>query len=903
MRDFRAHVAGQLRRFVRGQELPDRDVPDSDLPYSDVPDSDLVEELAQDLEHRYEALLRGGSDAAEAWRLANEQMNWPRLSRELAGRFPKAYRAGARTSVLSHIGRDARYALRQLARNPGFAATAILILGVAIGANTAMFSAFDALILHPLPYRDSEQLVKITENFKKFDTVGLPTAAVELGDLRAMTGSFSHLAGIASGEFTLTGKGAAEAVAGLRVSAEIFALLGVQPILGSFFTAEQEQYGNHRAVVVSENFWRRKLGADPNIVGSSIELNRESYVVSGVTPPILGFLGTAGDLWVPLSFQPRDLEPVTRGSKYVDVIGRMKPGVTMAQVTSELEAVRSKLAALYPDGYPQDMGFSLHATGLASTVAGELRDPLLFLLAAVGVLMAIACANVSNLLMARASTRRKEMSIRAALGAGRPRVIGQLMTESLVIAAAAGVLGVAMSAAFLKLLELPSDLVRGAGVEVNGWALAFAVGVSSAGSVLFGLMPALTASAGVNEAVKESARGATAGRRRFREAMVALEVGASLVLLVGAGLLIKSFLRVQQAAPGFDPDHVLTFELLLPAAHYSEPAQRIDFYEALRSRLQAIPGVVAAGAANRIPFGGRPGGSPMRVVGRPVEPNAPQPFLRPARSLPGYFESLGVPLSRGRYFTAADTKDAPAVAIIDEATAAKFFPNGEDPIGSQITGVEPDLTSTIVGVVGSVKLTDLAAAPPMSIYHAATQKAGTAMTFTVKTATDPLAMIPAVRRELAAIDPLLPLVRTATMQQRLSDSLARRRLSMQLMAFFGVTALFLATTGLYGVLSYMVDQRRREVGIRLALGARPGQVMDLIAKQGLLPVALGISLGLGISAAAARLLTAVLYEMSPNDPIVYGLVTGILVLTAVAAIAVPARRAAMVDPVTALREE
>jgi putative ABC transport system permease protein len=385
--------------------------------------------------------------------------------------------------------------------------------------------------------------------------------------------------------------------------------------------------------------------------------------------------------------------------------------------------------------------------------------------------------------------------------------------------------------------------------------------------------------------------------------MVALEVGASLVLLVGAGLLIRSFLRVQQAATGFDANRVLTFQLLLPVSQYAEPARRIEFYEALRARLQAVPGVVVAGGADRIPFSGLVGGSPLRVVGREVDPNAPQPMLRPARSLPGYFESLGIPLIRGRDFTAADANDTPAVAIIDEATAAKFFPGGEDPIGQQITGVEPDLTATIVGIVGSVKLRDLVTPAEMSIYHAATQKAGTAMTFTVKTTMGPLALIPAVRSELAAIDPLLALARTATMEQRLSDSLARRRFSMQLMIFFGVTALFLAATGLYGVLSYVVDQRRREVGIRLALGARPSQVIELIAKQGLLPVMLGITIGLAAAAAAARLLTAVLYEMSPNDPLVYGLVTALLVLTAIAATVAPARRAVAVDPVIALREE
>jgi predicted permease len=809
-----------------------------------------------------------------------------------------------RYALMDTLFRDLRHAVRALRKSPAFAATAILILAVAIGASTAIFSSFDALVLRPLPYRAPERLVTITESFTKFDITGMQLADAEFDDVRAMTSSFSHVAGIRLGEFTLTGNGAAEAVSGLRVSASVFPMLDVQPVLGTFFRPEDEEYGDHRVVVISEGLWRRRFGADPHIVGTSIEINRERYRVAAVSRPILEYLGTAWDLWVPLSSQASEKTPASRRAKGVNVLGRLKPGVTVQAAEQDLASVTSRLSALYPDANYAIFGFSLHATGLVSTVAGNLRQPLVFLLAAVGVLMLIACANVSNLLMARASARRKEMSVRAALGAGRMRLIGQLMTESIAIAGLSGGIGLTLAFVLLKLFERygPSGLVPVAGLGINGWVVAFAIGISSVTSVLFGLMPALTTSAGLNDVLKESARGATAGRRRFRESMVALQVAASLVLLVCAGLLIRSFIRVQQADPGFDSRNVLTFELQLPASHYGEPERRIALYEALQSRLQAIPGVVSVGAADRIPFGLQ-GGSTFRVVGRAVDPGSPQPTVRPARILPGYFESLGVPIRRGRNFTAADSKDTTPVAIIDDATERRFFPNGEDPIGRQVFDVEPGLTATIVGVVGSVKRRDLSTPPEMSVYHAATQRAGVAMTFTLKTATDTRSIVPAIRQQLSELDPLLPLGRTITMEQRVTDSLARRRLSMQLMSFFGIAALLLAATGLYGVLSYVVTQRRREVVIRVALGAQPRHVIELVARQGLLSVAIGLGVGLAAALAVARLLRTGLYEMSPTDPMVYASVIGLLVLTAMIAIAVPARRAATVSPVVALREE
>jgi predicted permease len=800
---------------------------------------------------------------------------------------------------------DLRFALRALRRSPGFTTTAVLILAVGIGASTAIFSVFDALVLHPLPYRDADQLVSISEDFTRFDVTGMQLSAVELDDLRAMTSSFSHLAGIRSGEFVLTGRGSAEGVAGLQVSAAVFSMLDVTPILGRVFNAGEEENGHHRVVVISEGLWRRRFGANPAIVGSSIEINREPYDVAGVSRPMLDYLGTSWDLWVPLTFTPGEKAPASRGAKGVDVVARLKPGVTLAMAQQDLRNVTGRLSALYPRMYPAGSGFAVNAAPLASSVTGTLRGPLEYLLVAVGVLLLIACANVSNLLMTRASARRAEMSIRAAMGAGRGRLVRQLLTESTVIAAVAGCAGVAFAVLLTTAFDLygPRDLVPVAGVGLNGWVVAFAVGVSSVASLLFGLIPALATSAGVSDALKASARGTTAGRQRARGSMVALQVAASLVLLVCAGLLLRSFVRLQQVDPGFAAGSVVTFELLLPPTPYGEPARRADFYSAFRSRLTAIPGVVAAGATDRIPFG-RQGGSPLFVVGRAVDPGAPRPMLRPSRILPGYFESMGIPLVRGRRFTESDRADTGAVAIIDEATARRFFPDGADPIGQRITGVEPGLTSTIVGIAGSVKRRELASEPEMSVYHAATQRAGASMIFTVKTSTDPLGVVPAIRRELVALDPFLPLTRVVTMEQRVADSLARRRLSVQLLSFFGVTALLLAAAGLYAVLSYVVQQRRREVGIRMALGAHPRHVIALVvARQGLWPVGLGLTGGLLASVAAGRLLASGLYELSPTDPGVYVSVAGLLAVTAMGAMAIPARRAARLDPAAVLKAD
>jgi putative ABC transport system permease protein len=624
-----------------------------------------------------------------------------------------------------------------------------------------------------------------------------------------------------------------------------------------------------------------------------------------VIPRILQHRGGDFDLYVPLSFAPADLAPQMRNRKYVDVLARMKPGVTVAKAEADLASIAGRLSAQYPSAYPREFGFSLDATLLAGNVAGDLRTPLLVLIAAVGALMLIACANVSSLLLARAVLRRREMTIRAALGAGRARAVRQLLSESVVLAGAAAALGIGIAVAVLKLYNAygPGEVLRVSGLALNGWVAAFAVAISAAASVLFGVAPALDAARiDLNEALKESSRGTSGRRRRLRQVLVGLEVAASVVLLTGAGLLTRSFVRLQQANPGFRAENVLTFQLVLPAAQYPQPEKRNVMFAAVLARLRALPGVVAAGAIDPLPFTGGDQGASIGIVGRQENPGAPQPVAGLRRTTPGYFEAMGIPLVRGRLFTAADTKGGPLVALIDQGVVQRYFPNHEDPIGQRLTGGEEG-PATIVGVVGPVKQLDLAAAPQMAVYNPADQVTGLTLSVVMKTAGDPLALLAAARREVAAVDPNVPVARSATMEQRLADSLARQRIAVELMNVFAVLAGLLAAIGIYSVLSYLVDQRRREVAIRMALGARSGQVVKLVTTQGAWPVGLGLVVGLAGALAATRLLKTLLFDTSAADPLVFAGAAMLLVAVALIAMAIPARRATTVDPVVALRDE
>jgi putative ABC transport system permease protein len=796
---------------------------------------------------------------------------------------------------------DFRFALRQLLKSPGFSVVAVLTLALAIGANTAIFSAVDAVLLHPLSYPHPGRLVVARENLLRYGLTNLEPTAPEMMDIRRLATSFSQVGAARGVDATLTGSGQPEDLEALRVTASVFPMLGATPVAGNLFTGDDEQLGRDHVAIISEGLWTRRFGADPSIVGKNIQINREPYRVAGVVRQSRSYPLNA-DIWMPLAFTREELAPGSSGRHDVDVIGRLKPGITIERARDEFRGIAARMGELYPDQYPSSLGFSIDLERLAQRQAGDLRMPLLVLIAAVGALMLIACANVSNLVLARAMLRRREISIRVTLGAARGRIIRQLLTESLLLAAIGGTAGVLLAMYALRLYANlgPQNLIHGIQPGINMWVMGFSLLLSVGASVLFGFAPAVdTSRVELSEASKEGARGSSAGRRWLRESMVAGEVAVSLILLIGAGLLLRSFVRLERTSPGFSSENVLTAQVSLPVTDYREPAQRAAFARSLLDRVRSLPGVRSASAATSIPYGGGPEG-PLEIVGHPWNPNAPAQLAMQTRASPGYFQTLRIPILRGLDIRPSDEQGSPPVAVVDE-TVAKFFPN-LDLVGMQVRLAIPRSIFTIVGIAGPTKSRDLSGPPTPRIYYSGPQVPGNLVALMIKTAGDPTQLISAVRHETATLDSNLP-VSFKPMDQWVADSLARQRFSIQLMAAFAAIAALLAAIGIYGVLAYLVDQRRRELGIRMALGAHPGEILALVLRQGSVPVAAGLIAGMSGAFGLRRLLRSLLYEVSATDPLVFAAVSLGLILVSLVAMSIPAQRATRVDPLEALRQE
>jgi putative ABC transport system permease protein len=810
--------------------------------------------------------------------------------------------------MIGAIWLDVRYAVRGFLKSPAFTVVALVALTLGVGANTAIFSVVNAVLLQALPYRDADRLVALWEHDRTGTRPRNVVAPRNFLEWEAQARTFESMALFYDSSVNLTGAGEPVEIPAQVATGNLFAVLGVQPALGRAFTPEEGEQGRDSVVVLSHGFWQRQFGGAPDILNKTVSLNGRPATIVGVMPPDFKFFvkessrgGKPAAMWIPVKFPPG------QGGRYAQAIGRLRPGVTLAEARAEMDAVAGRLEQANKE-FNTNMGVAL--VPLREQLAGELRQPLLVLLGAVAFVLLIACANVANLMLARAASRSKEIAIRAALGAGRWRVVRQLLTESLLLSLAGGGLGLLLALWGVDALVAlsPPNLIGAGEVGVSLPVLAFTFGVSLLTGVVFGLVPAVEASRfDANGALKETARGSTGGprSRHVRNAFVAAEVALALVLLVGAGLMIKSFARLQSVDPGFDPNNLLTMRVALPAAKYTEDAQIVAFYRRATERLAALPGVTSAAVINYLPlYSGLGARTSFRVDGRPAPAPGDEPSTDVRVADENYFRTMGIPLLKGRNFTPQEASEDRPVVVINEAMARKHFP-GEDPVGKRIMVDMRDNPppAEIVGVVGDARYEKLDAELYPMVYQTPPQLTYSSMTFVVRAAGDPLALSGASRREIQAIDPDLPVADVRTMASWIGESVARTRFGTLLLSVFAAVALLLAAVGVYGVMSYSVAQRTHEIGIRMALGARPLDILRLIGGQGLLVALAGVAVGALAAYALTRVMTGLLFQVEATDPAVFASFAALLTVVAALACYVPARRAARVDPLIALRYE
>ena len=803
------------------------------------------------------------------------------------------------------IVRDLRYAVRALLRQPGFTAAVVLTLALGIGANTAIFSVVNGVLLRPLPYPADEQLMTVWTLFSSGlqETASLP----DYTDWKAQNSSFSRVSAFANSNDNLAAVGGdPERVPSARVLPDFFATLGVSPAAGRWFLPDEFVFGSHRVAVLSHGLWQRRFGANPGIVGQTITLNARPYTVVGVAPASMR-LPARAQLWSPFAADPAGRPPSRRGD-FLSVIARLKPGVTEARAQADMDAIGRRLAEAYP---ATNTGVGVQVVSLHDQLVGSIRPALLVFTAAVALVLLIACANVANLLLARATAREREMAVRAALGAGRKRLVRQMLTESLVLSAAGGLLGLMLAWWGVQALKAaaPPTLPRLDEVRLDPIALAFTAAAVVVTGLLFGLAPAMRGSASALHATLSAGGRAGIGGghgERLRGILVAAQVALALVLLVGSGLLVRTFARLQQVDLGFDSEHVLTAQIVLPSAKYAGGERQLAFFNALRERLAATPGVQVVGLTTDVPLAGGYSYISFNIVGQPQpQPGQNTPDAVPTSVTPEYFSALRIPLQAGRMFDATDVPNAPRVVIVNRELVRKHF-GGRNPIGERISfsNVSDSTTwRTIVGVVGSTRLEGVGLETYAQAFTPLSQDPVPDLYVVARTAGDPLALAPILRRELAALDPAQPISSVSSMDERAASSVAQFKLNSVIVTLFACVALVLASVGIFAVISYAVAQRTREIGIRMALGAARTDVLRLIVRDGMTPAVIGVGIGAIGAFGATRLMRSLLYGVSATDPIVFGLVATMLVGVAVGACYVPARRAARVDPNVALRND
>jgi predicted permease len=822
----------------------------------------------------------------------------------------KAVRGNEGGSIVQTFWQDLRYGARVLMKQPGFTLIAVITLALGIGANTAIFSVVNAVLLRPLPYRDAGRIVAIQELGPQGDRRQVTPA--NFLDWRAQNTVFAQLAAIRSRQSNLANDGQAERIETAITSANFFEVFGARPQAGRLFAPADEQAGHAPVVVLSHRLWQRRFGGEANAVGKQLILDGKSYTIVGVAPAGFQYPDKA-ELWFPpLRLAPEINETFdvtqTRGFGYLSAVAWLKPAVSLEQAKAEMETITARLRKQYPE--TNNNRFN-RVVPLQTHLVGETSRLLWLLFGAVGCVLLIACANVANLLLARATTRRRELAVRAALGATRGRMLRQLLTESLSLALAGGLLGLLLAWWGVDALTrlLPANFPRLGEIALDPPALGFALLASLATAIIFGLAPSWqSARIELQEALKESARGSAGSRRnRLRGALVTAEVTLSLSLLVGAGLLFRSFLRLQAVDAGFDAGGVLTMRLAPSGTNFREDPQYIGFYQKVADKIAAIPGVEAVGAINTPPLSGGGETFDFRIEGEPEKPVDQWPGANYRNVTPDYFRAMKIPIMQGRAFTERDNGSAPLVVIINQAAAARHFA-GQNPVGKRVTFGGRDRSGQpiwheIVGVVANVRSLELKDEAEPEIYTAARQDAFAGMTFVIRASVEPASLGTAVRQATREVDPAQPVSDLRTMESVVVEAVTQPRFNLTLLGLFGGLALLLSAAGIYGVTSYAVAQRAQEIGIRKALGAQSGDVLRLVIRQGMATVLTGVPIGLALALAATRVMKSLLFGVSATDPPTFAVIALSLTLVAFLACWIPARRAAKADPMVALRSE
>jgi putative ABC transport system permease protein len=873
-----------------------------------VREAAIVEELAQHLDDYYAELRSSGVTEAEAYQRTLAELSGSeiferelrRVERQVAPE-PIVLGTKRRKNMLTDLWQDLRFGARMLRTQPGFTLIAILTLALGIGANTAIFSIVNAVLLRPFPYQAPERLVILQE---RYTAVGFSPSYPNFADWRTQNTVCSSMSAVRQNEsFNLTGAGEPERLQGQRVSAEFFSTLGVQPLVGRDFLAEEDRAGATPAVILSYGLWQRRFGNDPGVVGKQLTLNNQSYTVVGVTPPDFHF-GAEADVTVPIGLQAERFR--ARGADPgADVVARLKPNVSQQQAETGLNLIAARLEQQYPES---NKNRRVRVTPLHESFVGDVRQPLLILLGAVGLVLLIACANVANLLLVRASARQKEMAVRVALGASRATIIRQLLTESLLLAALGAVLGILLAFWGTSLIaaQLPDGIPRLDEARVDARVLGFTLAVSLLTGLLFGLAPALQASRpNLTEGLKEGDRGSSGRRQRLRSVLVVGEVALTLMLLVGAGLLIQSFRRLLAVDTGFQAQNLLAMRL---SVSNPDGQQVANFFEQLHQNVRNLPGVRSVAVSDGLPFGRDVNHPTFIIEGRPV--TAKKAFGQRYAVSPDYFQTMGIALLKGRLFTAEDTRDSQQVIVIDEALARQYFPN-EDPLGKWLKHGPDTPSLAIVGVVRHAKPYGLDSQAAVAQFYTNFNQipwqglptTAQHINLLVRTEVEPLGLAAAVRAQVSALNKDQAVFNVRTMEQIVGQSVVTRRFSMLLLTVFAIVALALASLGIYGLMSYAVAQRTREIGVRMALGAQASDVLKLVIGQGMLLALAGVVLGLVASLALTRTMKTLLFGISATDPLTFAALALCLITVALLACWIPARRAAKLNPMIALRNE